>query len=245
LSKSVQSKSEQRIWRPESLSGGLQNYLLKMSGIKCCMARIGFTLAEILIVLGIIGVVAELTIPTLMNNVQDKVFRTAWKETFSQVSQVYTSMVAENGSIEGALSGVTDDIGFKNVIKQYFAVVNDCDTTWNCFESSVKTAINTDPSYWVPHQASIVLKNGVAMSFGFYSADCSSDGFAPGACGRAVVDVNGQSKGPNKWASDIYAWIITKNGVVAEGAIGTFPATYNTCSPTLEGYSCSFDYLYK
>ena len=38
----------------------------------------GFTLAEVLITLGIIGVVAAMTIPTLMNNIQDVLFKTAF-----------------------------------------------------------------------------------------------------------------------------------------------------------------------
>ena len=36
-----------------------------------------FTLAEVLITLGIIGIVAAITIPTLINNVQDAQYKTA------------------------------------------------------------------------------------------------------------------------------------------------------------------------
>lgn len=36
------------------------------------MKKYGFTLAEVLITLGIIGVVAALTIPTLMQNYKDR-----------------------------------------------------------------------------------------------------------------------------------------------------------------------------
>ena len=41
----------------------------------------GFTLAEILITLGIIGVVALLTVPTLINNVQKQQYASNFKKT--------------------------------------------------------------------------------------------------------------------------------------------------------------------
>ena len=56
-----------------------------------------FTLAEVLIVLGIIGIVAELTIPTLMNNVQNQVTVVTVKKAYSTLSQAYTMAVQDNG----------------------------------------------------------------------------------------------------------------------------------------------------
>lgn len=57
----------------------------------------GFTLAEVLITLGIIGVVAAITIPTLMQNSQDKEKITALKKTYSTLSQAFSMAKAENG----------------------------------------------------------------------------------------------------------------------------------------------------
>ena len=51
----------------------------------------GFTLAEVLITLGIIGVVAALTIPTLVQNYQTKSWATA--------SQVFEAKFTEGGCI--------------------------------------------------------------------------------------------------------------------------------------------------
>lgn len=47
----------------------------------------GFTLAEVLITLGIIGVVAAFTIPVLMHDIQDNQFKVAYKKAFSVLSQ--------------------------------------------------------------------------------------------------------------------------------------------------------------
>lgn len=56
-----------------------------------------FTLAEILIALGIIGVVAALTIPGLVEKYQKKVFATKVKQTYAIVSNALITSVAENG----------------------------------------------------------------------------------------------------------------------------------------------------
>ncbi|MBQ8459714.1 type II secretion system protein [bacterium] len=47
----------------------------------------GFTLAEILITIGIIGVVAALTIPSLINNIRANQYRQTLKKTISTLSQ--------------------------------------------------------------------------------------------------------------------------------------------------------------
>lgn len=49
--------------------------------------RIGFTLAEVLITLGVIGVVAAFTVPTLINNYKEKVTVTKVKKFYLTMSQ--------------------------------------------------------------------------------------------------------------------------------------------------------------
>ncbi len=60
--------------------------------------RLGFTLAEVLITLGIIGVVAALTIPSLIAKHKKKVFATRVKTTYNIVSNALVSSVQENGA---------------------------------------------------------------------------------------------------------------------------------------------------
>ena len=49
--------------------------------------KFGFTLAEVLITLGIIGVVAAMTIPTLIANTNSAKFRAQFKKTLSTLNQ--------------------------------------------------------------------------------------------------------------------------------------------------------------
>ena len=59
----------------------------------------GFTLAEVLITLGIIGVVAALTIPTLIQNYKTRETVSRLKKTYSEVNEAIKLAVIENGPI--------------------------------------------------------------------------------------------------------------------------------------------------
>lgn len=56
-----------------------------------------FTLAEVLITLGIIGVVCALTLPAIIQKYQEKVWLNQFKTTYSILSQAYLSAYQEHG----------------------------------------------------------------------------------------------------------------------------------------------------
>ncbi len=62
--------------------------------------REAFTLAEVLITLGVIGVVAAMTIPNLVNNYQEKVTIAKLKKFYSTFSQAYQMAVLEHGTFD-------------------------------------------------------------------------------------------------------------------------------------------------
>ncbi len=57
----------------------------------------GFTLAEVLITLGIIGVVAALTLPSLVAKYKEKQYVTALKKAVSILDNAYRLAIFENG----------------------------------------------------------------------------------------------------------------------------------------------------
>ena len=57
----------------------------------------GFTLAEVLITIGIIGVVSALTLPTLIQDTQNKELEVRLKTTFNQMNQISQRFYADNG----------------------------------------------------------------------------------------------------------------------------------------------------
>ena len=87
-----------------------------MSGNIRCAA---FTLAEVLITLAIIGIVAALTIPTLITNYQKKQTASKLKQTYSIISQALTMAQAEHGDtttweVAGIYDTPTNDTNFNH-----------------------------------------------------------------------------------------------------------------------------------
>ena len=62
--------------------------------------KFGFTLAEVLITLGIIGVVAAITIPNLINNYKAKQLRTQFFKSYSVISQAIKLMQSDDISAD-------------------------------------------------------------------------------------------------------------------------------------------------
>ena len=62
--------------------------------------RFGFTLAEVLITLGIIGVVAAMTIPTLMVNYKAHQLHSQFLKSYSTIQQVFRRMEGDEVSLD-------------------------------------------------------------------------------------------------------------------------------------------------
>lgn len=59
----------------------------------------GFTLSEVLITLGIIGVVAAMTLPAVINNTQDKQFKAMFKKQYSALAQAILMVYTDGNDI--------------------------------------------------------------------------------------------------------------------------------------------------
>ncbi len=86
-------------------------------------AKFAFTLAEVLITLGIIGIVAAMTIPTLITNYQKKVTVTRLKGAYSQLYEAIKMSEADNGEVSGW--DFAQPNWFDNYISQYIKYQKD------------------------------------------------------------------------------------------------------------------------
>ena len=59
----------------------------------------GFTLAEVLVTLGIIGVVAAMTMPTLVSNHQRTVYVTQLKKVVTELAQAADRAASDNNAV--------------------------------------------------------------------------------------------------------------------------------------------------
>ncbi len=96
-----------------------------------------FTLAEVLITLAIIGVVAAITIPSLVKNYNEKAWATA-KDVFEKRLEV----AAKQLNTEEKLAGYNSTMDFVNELKKKIKITNVCDSNnlSKCFERTILTA---------------------------------------------------------------------------------------------------------
>jgi prepilin-type N-terminal cleavage/methylation domain-containing protein len=208
--------------------------------------RKGFTLAEVLITLTIIGIVASLTIPSLVNNVQDAQYKTAWKKAYSTLTQVTQRIVADYGSLsicpyDGTYSARNC---MRNAFLQYLNYTRSCDesNTNLCFHlnSDGSKYLNGDPvtGLW-GNSPSAVLSDGTLLRFAVSSSYCSSSDVN---CGYIYIDTNGFNA-PNIIGKDIFQVLITQNTIKPNG-YNVDSATVNSdCSSSGTGASCALVYL--
>lgn len=153
------------------LFGGGQS--LKSSNNKC----FGFTLAEVLITLGIIGVVAAITIPTLVANYKEKVFVVSAKKTYSGLTNAMNKWNEENGAIGDASAfwvSETTDEGLTFQLAKYlntakvctYAKLRECGGGYDIMQyKKINDGNgNTTQETWINYGARIVLTDGTFVS---------------------------------------------------------------------------------
>lgn len=98
--------------------------------MKKFIVKHGFTLAEVLITLGIIGIIAAMTIPALINTINNMHYKSAYKKAFADFSQAFVDAIAEN-SLTPRISKMDVNATASEwaVIKANFSIATDCDTT--------------------------------------------------------------------------------------------------------------------
>ena len=232
-----------------------------------------FTLAEVLITLVILGLVAALTIPSLINKVQDRLQITTFKKVYSMFSDAYSLMLIEERnpatwdwpSLNQAGGTRTDDENyFAQKLNKYLSVKKYCGSGhYGCFDygwpyighGNSKAFYNlnkTNQRSVQSYHGMTTLKNDVRYQV-YLPKPTGPDSFG-GYIGVILVDVNGP-KGPNRLGYDVFFIEFNKTKDLVLGV--NFNNNYDGCSIDSEssdnGYSCSswilkhnnMDYKYR
>lgn len=208
------------------------------------MKQRGFTLAEVLITLLIIGVVASIVIPALINDTRDQEYKTAWKKYYAELSHATRLLAINNG---GTIKGLLSDVNIVNTFKPNFNVIKTCDGTTECWHDPNKWfEMDNDPKGYGADRA-MILNSGVLISFNDVDTNCNLTTYGTpqgkSTCGYIAVDINGFKK-PNMIGRDIYILHIQENGSTPPaGSIGDiWYYGINNCISS-SGYACSASYL--
>ncbi len=181
--------------------------------------KAAFTLAEVLITLAVIGIVAALTLPGLIQNHNEKAWSTAKDLWEKKLTETVRRM-----NIDGVMTGHDTTEDFMNTFKNYMKVIKTCDNNDinKCYSpkivqtgsdsepieietSDLKTAENLGND-WGTNTMSFVVADGTTAIFA-YNPNCAyadpiEDTGSQVSCLAYMVDVNGK-KGPNKVTQDI------------------------------------------
>ena len=219
----------------------------------------GFTIAEVLVTLSIIGIVAAMTLPGIVVKNQKKKLHAQLLVGYSLLMQALTKMQAETGITPNAKNFPSRT--FKPEYIKYFDNPIDCGLggIWSTKQSQLCGAgqrsdnmniqvMNDYKSYnkAVDRISSIplddgqfALKNGMLIMIENYTT-----------LGRVYIsiDVNGATKGPNQWGHDLFTFQLMNNGkLLPMGHPETDYHTTSTCSKTstsdVNGISCTNEAL--
>ena len=200
--------------------------------------KLAFTLSEVLITLGIIGVVAAMTIPNLITHYQKKQTVTKLQKAISVLNQAYKLSYDENGDLspeEQTALGASEY--FKKYWEPYIKVNQFCTTAQDCGYSS------NPPMYMI---------NGQLTDWGWGSSSTRTlfstmDGFVyfiilsywktldqvQVSNPVVFVDINGGEK-PNRLGRDIFELILVSDGK------GVLPYGTNLSNDDVNKY-CSYE----
>lgn len=200
---------------------------------------IGFTLAEVLITLGIIGIVAEITIPVLVRNSQKEATVGKVKKAYSILSQATLAISSDcSGNVLNCITSATmannDDATSRAQLTALylpkFRLARDCTTgSTGCFSvNTYKYFNNTNygpfsSATWLVN-SQIVLSDGTSVGF-----DWNPNSYS------IVIDINGVNN-PNQFGKDVFWFFYDPTKKTAlDVNIGTGP----DCIAGGLGYECA------
>lgn len=185
------------------------------NGINVKMKK-GFTLAEVLITLTIIGIIAAMTLPTLMNSTNSGEYTSGLKKAIATLNQGLTKQYAIDGvdasNYKNSAIGLRDNIFVKSL---------------NVINTANNTAFSTGKA-----TSSQIFYTADGMKFGIATAynggsDCDANGLNP--CFDIIIDVNGDknpntpttstSKPRDEYYATVYSQKVVPYGAVTQGVI--------------------------
>ena len=164
---------------------------------------IAFTLAETLVVMGIIGVVAALTIPNLNQSTGDREKIAKVKKIYSNLEDAFGRATAVYGPYDTWFNGLST--GEERATRkgqrltEFMKVSKDCGYVTEDNNTCIKPFVET---------YSIITADGTGI--GFY-------GGVPDDNGLIFVDIDGINKGKNNSGFDAFWFLLTNDGVIPDG----------------------------
>lgn len=201
-----------------------------------------FTLGEILIALGVIGVVASLTLPMLINGKKASEAHAQFTTAYADISKAISEMETDNRPVDPI--NYSAERSFYPVFKEYFKTTVDKEysTEGKPYRYLDGTDLSEESMAYMD-DGHFVINNG--MDIFIENPENNPNGLL------VFVDINGNDKLPNRMGFDVFGFELVKDrNFLPLGAPGTNeewsedPASQcnipDDDAPSGTGYTCSF-----
>jgi len=205
----------------------------------------GFTLAEILITIGIIGVVAAITIPNLIQKNYEKQTVAKVKETYAILAQALKMAEEEYGDWDNPINDSEGALKIAERIKPFLKIAVDCglqDLDGKCFPNVYYEYLNKKRKVVLSYAESdiyykIKLLNGTSVMWRGKGDNEPLNGQVPFAF---FIDSNGVAK-PNRLGYDMFdIYYYPGYGLLSYAYRHNEIETGQRCSINNTGYGCAY-----
>lgn len=219
------------------------------------MNKRGFTLAEILITLGIVGVIAALTMPVLVTNSRNQANASRLSATVSSLENAFSSAIARDGA-----SDIYETDLWESFDTKFVDLIQASKYDGDKFYGDIVIKGLHRGKATTPSGTAFLLKSGATVFVSDVKADPPDDNAAVATLGGALhspaakiaIDVNGTSA-PNMYGRDIFFYTLGDNGhlypyggrdvsIASDGTtdnLWTNKEGHDGCLPNTEGSGCA------
>ncbi len=195
-----------------------------------------FTLAEVLITLGIIGVVAAMTLPVVITNYKRHVLETQFKKAYSLIQNAHLLMQNDYPMLYEDLNSESDmRTAYSNHLdklikyipnaqlctKYYLDCTGRREKSYDSFVKGTYAHIDADSLT----QKSILTNSGILIFM------------SPWGARGYHIDINGPAKGPNRLGHDLFSFNIDKNNNVVPYT--RFGGCFTSEKEHYQGFTCA------
>lgn len=203
----------------------------------CVKKMFAFTLAEVLITLGVIGVVSAMTIPTLISNYRKKQLEVQIKATYSTIQQAIKFADYEDVSYDTVKDGSTaavqewfDSFLGKHLKVEHLCINRNPKGCWH--QVKYFNGRNYGDSEGIGSNIiGFIIAKGASVTADVYNANDIKNIYGIDTTESGLVfffDANGTAK-PNILGKDVYIMVWTDKGLIPAGASKTMDEVDKDC----------------
>lgn len=201
-----------------------------------------FTLAETLITIAIIGVVAVITMSAIINKYNELVTITKVKRFYSIMSQVTLMTINDNGTVNnwswggsaGTMTSAKASAALMEYFKPYLKIAKDCGTIVSgCIPDTIVKTMQgkSHLNYYQKHYYyGLILADGTCMWMR-NNYNCGIDSGTDDVCALFWIDTGGVLKGTHTIGKDIFVFFLTTDAFISH--------TNNDCYTGGAGWGCA------